>query len=123
MQRFRIGEDGFAGSLACNREVSALPAGMIIMDRTILDKLGVLDPDFSTPHYLFGDAAVRATQIGYRNIAIANPILRVDDSYDFTEGGTAADAVLFRDIHGDFIRKGDPYYNVNFVAGDEDYIT
>ena len=85
MPRFGLGEDGYAGSLACNREVSALPAGMIMMDRAVLEVLGGFDPDFSTPHYIFGDAAVRAATLGYRNIAVATPILRVDSSYDLVE--------------------------------------
>jgi O-antigen biosynthesis protein len=123
MKRFMLGEDGFAGSLACNREVSALPAGMIMVDRKILDLLGGFDPDFSTPQYIFGDAAVRAINSGYRNIAIATPILRVDDSYELAESEGASDAVLFQDIHADTIRRGDPFYNVNFVTGPEDYIT
>jgi GT2 family glycosyltransferase len=122
MHRFRLGDDGFAGSLACNREVSALPAGMIIVDREILKRLGGLDPDFATPYYIFGEAAVRAMKRGYRNIAIANPILRVDDGYDLAEG-SASDVVLFRDIHADVIRTGDPYYNINFKDGTGEYIT
>jgi O-antigen biosynthesis protein len=123
MQRFRLGEDGFAGSLACNREVSALPAGMIMMGRTILDVLGGFDPDFSTPLYIFGDAAVRAANIGYRNIAIATPLLRIDDAFDPADPDSASDAILFRDIHADIVQKGDPFYNINFVSGQEDYVT
>jgi O-antigen biosynthesis protein len=123
MTRFRLGEDGVAGSLACNREVSALPAGMMIIDRTVFDTVGGLDPDFSTPHYIFGDAAVRAMKSGYRNIAIATPILRVDDTYDLVEPDTPLDAALFQEIHADIIRTGDPYYNVNFLPGTDDYLT
>jgi O-antigen biosynthesis protein len=123
MRRFRLGEDGFAGSLACDREVSSLPAGVIIMDRTIINALGGLDADFVTPLYTFWDAAVRAMKSGYRNVAIATPILRVDDTYDVMENGTASDAILFQDVHADIIRKGDPYYNVNFLGGAEDYMT
>jgi hypothetical protein len=123
MKRFRLGDDGFAGSLACNREVSALPAGMIMMGRTVLDALGGFDPDFSTPLYIFGDAAVRSANIGYRNIAIASPILRVDDTYDPTDPDSASDAILFRDVHAGLIQKGDPFYNINFASGQEDYVT
>jgi O-antigen biosynthesis protein len=121
MRRFRFGEDGFAGSLACNREVSALPAGIIILDRAILDTSGGLDPDFSTALYMFADAAVRAVKNGYRNIAIANAILQVDSTYDVMEND-ACDAILFRDQHSDVIAKGDYYYNSNFLPTDEDYI-
>ena len=121
MRRFKLGDDGYAGSLACNREVSALPAGMIMMKRSIFDVLGGLDTDFSTLHYTFADATVRAAELGYRNIAIATPLLRVDDAYDIVEVTRSSDAILFQELHADIIKTGDPFHNVNFASEQVDY--
>ena len=123
MRRFRRGEDGFAGSLACDREVSALPAAMILVDRRILDSIGGFDLEFSTPLYMFADAAVRAMKAGYRNIAVASPLVCVDHAYQLEEPGAAVDSFLFRDIHAGTLEDGDPFYSVNFRGGGEDYLT
>jgi len=112
MCHLKLGQDGYAGSLACAREVSALPAAMIMTNRAALDALGGFDPCFSTPHYIFGDAAVRASKLGYRNIAIPALMMRVENDYKLIDADDAMDTSLFQDIHADAIRKGDPFYNI-----------
>lgn len=123
MQGMRLGEDGYAGSLCCTREVSALPTSMILADRNALAAIGGLDSDFSTPLYGFGDASVRAIARGYRNIALATPILEVEDDYPTAEPEAARDTILFRDVHAAAISRGDPFYNVNFPPNSANYST
>lgn len=120
MQGARLGEDGYAGSLCCTREVSALPASMIMIKRDVTVKIG-LNSDFITPLYGFGDASIRAVAKGYRNIALAPAIVEVDDDYAVVDPETTIDAVLYRDLHARTIAQGDPFYNVNFPPGSADF--
>ena len=120
MQDCRLGGDGFAGSLACDREVSALHPGMIMLDRAILQAIGGFDPAFVSPYYLFGDAAVRAVRAGYRNIAIATALATVDDRYPIVPRDASVDVILFRDKHAPAGQVVDPYYSPNFAPGKAD---
>lgn len=120
MQNGRLGEDGYAGSLACDREVSALPPALLIVGRAKLERLGGIGAHYLSPLYAFGDAALRARDQGMRNIAIASPLIRVDETYDAIEPNAAIDALLLSDIALSTLDR-DPYYNPNFREAAADY--
>ncbi len=121
MQGFRLGDDGYAGGLACDREVSALHPALIMADTAILKELGGFDRAFVSPHYLFGDAAVRAVHAGYRNIGIATALATVNDDYRVIPAEAAIDAMLFQEKYGSDKDLVDPRYSPNFTPGRADY--
>lgn len=121
MQGFRLGDDGYAGALACDREVSALHSAVTIVDNVILKKLGGVDRAFVSPYYLLGEAAVRAARAGYRNVGIATALASVDDDYRVVPPEASIDAMLFREKYANSKDLVDPYYSPNFAFGRADY--
>jgi hypothetical protein len=117
MRGQRFGEDGYAGSLACNREVSALPATWLLAKRSVIGRLGGVDPSFESPGYALGELTYRAAAAGYRNIAVASKLIAVADSYDPLRD-SVADRIVFLDKHR---AEGDPFYNSNFARRAADY--
>jgi glycosyltransferase involved in cell wall biosynthesis len=110
MPGWRRGEDGYAGSLACDREVSALPPGLLLFARAKLARAGGIADDLLTPYYAFGEAALRARDAGFRNVAVAAPLATVPNEYELIEPDAAVDALLATDT----AVWSDPYYNENF---------
>ncbi|TWT12889.1 glycosyltransferase [Reyranella sp. CPCC 100927] len=121
MPGFRLGDDGYAGALACDREVFALYPALMMIDTAVLRTLGGFDRAFVSPYYLFGEAAARAVWAGYRNIGIATALTTVDGDYLAMPAEAAIDAMLFLEKHGSNKNLVDPRYSPNFASGRADY--
>jgi hypothetical protein len=68
----RIGSDGDAGSLACDREVSLVLGPLIAVRLDHWRRLGGLDRDLGSPSSALTDLSIRAHAAGLRNVAIAS---------------------------------------------------
>lgn len=109
-----IKDDGHAGSLACDREVSALN-GLIFAVRTdALRHIGGIDTIFAETSIAFADVTLRAADLGLRSIAIAGAPVRVKAAQFDEAARDPIDDVLFRSKHEDRLKAGDPYYSPNF---------
>lgn len=114
MAGFRFGEDGYAGSLACDREVSALPGGLLGIKRDVVAELGGLHRDYGGLYYALGDLTFRASAAGRRNVAIADNLTEVSVAFDLHGEALLTDKLIFLDRHRTRLALGDPYYNRNF---------
>jgi SAM-dependent methyltransferase/GT2 family glycosyltransferase len=118
MAGFDSRSDGYAGSLACAREVSALPDHCLLISVQKLLRLG-LRIEYLTGLYRVADLTVRASQAGLRNILNPRAVVRrrsdaVKPPFDSPE-----DRALFREMWRDAFSEGDPYHNPNF--GDSNF--
>lgn len=108
-----LGGDGYAGSLSCTREVSALHAAFVMIKRTHLTTLGGLDPRYMDLYFALADLQLRGRQNGLRNIAVAHPPVNFC-SEDIVRHRSLTDVYILKDKHGSSIADGDPYYNPAF---------
>jgi O-antigen biosynthesis protein len=120
MRFFPENADGYAGSLSCTREVSAVTAACLMMPRHLFDEIGGFTEEFAT-HYQDVDLCLRVRKKGLRVLFTPHSRLRHFESasrggfYDYL------DRDLILDVWGDVIAQGDPYYNVNFDRNFCDY--
>jgi GT2 family glycosyltransferase len=120
MRFFPENADGYAGSLSCTREVSAVTAACLMMPRHLFDEIGGFTEEFVT-HYQDLDLCLRVRKKGLRVLFTPHGRLRHFESasrggfYDYL------DRDLILDVWGDVIAQGDPYYNVNFDRNFCDY--
>lgn len=111
MRHFPFGSDGYAGSLSCTREVSAVTAACLICRRQDYMDSGGMDEYYAT-HYQDVDFCLRlATKYSGRVLFVPQAVL-----YHFegkSRGGyyDYLDRLLLLDSWGKVISKGDPYYN------------
>jgi GT2 family glycosyltransferase len=120
MRGFRAKSDGYAGSLSCAREVSAVTAACMMMRKSLFEGVGRFNEHFFTI-YQDVDLCLRLRQRGLRIIWTPEALLLHHESlsrqayYDFV------DRYLLLDQWEDTIRDGDPYYNRNLNAERGDY--
>jgi GT2 family glycosyltransferase len=109
--------DGYAGSLACTREVSALTAACMITPRSIYRKIGGLNEFYAT-HYQDVDYCLRLRREGYRLLFTPRTTLIHYESATRGAHYDHLDRATLLDRWHDVIERGDPYYNPNFsLAG------
>jgi GT2 family glycosyltransferase len=112
--------DGYAGSLRCTREVSALTGACLMVSKQKYWDCGGLNEHFRR-HYEDVDFCLRLQSRGWRNLYVASVALIHHESmtrgsiYDFT------DRFLLLDYWEPQILRGDPYYNPNFDPSRVDY--
>jgi glycosyltransferase involved in cell wall biosynthesis len=111
MRSFPEEVDGYSGSLACSREVSAVTAACLLMRKELYAKLGGFSEDYAK-HYQDVDLCLRIRDAGYRIICAARPRLihhegltRAADGYDLV------DRAILLDRWYECIKAPDPYYN------------
>jgi GT2 family glycosyltransferase len=120
MRGFPADCDGYMGSLACPREVSAVTAAAMLINRRKFDRLGGLCERYQR-HYDDLDFCLRLREEGLRNVCVTTARLVHHESrsrggkYDFT------DRVLLLDRWEQTIDAGDEYYNPNFELNATDY--
>ncbi|NBW10303.1 MAG: glycosyltransferase [Caulobacteraceae bacterium] len=114
MRGRRAGDDGHAGSLACDREVSALNGFLFAIRRDALQGVGGIDSTFAETTCAFADLTLRAAQVGLRSIAIAGAPVKLKAARFDTATRDPIDDVLFRSKHEARLENGDPYYSPNF---------
>jgi GT2 family glycosyltransferase len=112
--------DGYAGSLACTREVSAVTAACMIVPRDVYSALGGLSEDFRT-HYQDVDFCLRLREEGLRVLFTPRTRLRHDQGVSRGDYYDHLDRALLLDRWGHVIAAGDPYYSRNLSIERLDY--
>lgn len=108
------GGDGYAGSLACTREVSGVTAACLMTRREIFDEIGKFSLDFAK-HYQDVDLCLKFIESGKKILSIGNTKLlhyeslsRKEEGYDF------GDRAILIDRWHELIGAGDRYYSAAF---------
>jgi GT2 family glycosyltransferase len=119
MRGFPADVDGYAGSLSCTREVSALTAACMLVPRRLYDAVGGLEEHYAT-QYQDVDLCLRLRRDGYRLLFTPRATLVHHESA--TRGGTydRIDRALLLDVWQEVIARGDPYYSPH-LSLDEHY--
>jgi GT2 family glycosyltransferase len=104
------GDDGYAGSLSCVREVSATSGLCIAVRRVVLEDLGGIDPCFSTSYYQGVELSVRASSEGMRNLCTPRVQMRRNRDCAVDRDALELDRLLLRDRWEFHLAKGDPYW-------------
>jgi GT2 family glycosyltransferase len=121
MRHFPYISDGFAGSLCCPREVSAVTSACMMLKRQDYVELGGLVEHYAT-QYQDVDLCLRIQKTGKRILYVPHAVLIRYESH--TKGkalNEPMDRALFLDVWGDIIARGDPYYNPHFSLDAGDY--
>lgn len=108
------GGDGYAGSLACTREVSGVTAACLMMRRDLFEAVGRFSLDF-TKHYQDVDLCLKIRETGKRILSIGNTQLLHHESLSRkADGYDLGDRAILIDRWHEVINRGDPYYNGAF---------
>jgi O-antigen biosynthesis protein len=121
MRRFEITADGYAGSLACAREVSVVTGACLMTRKSVFEQIGGFNEHYFTA-YQDVDVCLRLRAQGLRVICTPRALLfhhefvsRTSYYYDII------DRMLLLDRWEDVIERGDPYYNPNLDLDRGDY--
>jgi len=114
MYGWQPGADGYAGSLSCVREVSAVSGDCYAVTRRVLDDLGGLSPYYASDHYQAVDFSLRASSRGLRDLCTPRVIVRHRGPALRDAQRDALDELLLADAWDPLIKKGDPFHNRNF---------
>jgi GT2 family glycosyltransferase len=120
MRGFPSAADGYAGSLSCTREVSAVTGACMILRRDLFLEAGGFDERFGT-HYQDVDLCLRLRSAGLRNLYTPRAVIRHDESATRGNRYDLLDRALLLDAWGDTIRRGDPYYSRWLSLAGDDY--
>jgi GT2 family glycosyltransferase len=120
MRGFPSDVDGYAGSLSCTREVSAVTAACMAVRRELLDQLGGFDEHYGA-HYQDVDLCLRLREAGLRNLFTPRAVVRHDEGITRGSRYDHLDRALFLDRWGETVRRGDPYYNPALSLEGADY--
>jgi len=114
MHGWQPGTDGYAGSLSCVREVSAVPGDCYAVTRRVSDDLGGLNPFYATDYYQAVDLSIRAFSKGLRNLCTPRVLARHREPALSDAQRDALDGLLLADAWEPVIGRGDPFHNRNF---------
>jgi GT2 family glycosyltransferase len=121
MRRFPITADGYAGSLACAREVSVVTGACLMIRKSVFAEIGGFNSHFFTA-YQDVDLCLRLRARDRRVILTPRALLlhhefvsRPSYYYDII------DRMLLLDQWEELIERGDPYYNPNLDLERGDY--
>jgi O-antigen biosynthesis protein len=112
--------DGYAGSLSCAREVSAVTGACTLVRRDLYEELGGLDVHFAT-HYQDVDFCLKIRRRGLRNLFTPRSVLIHYESASRGPQYDRLDRALLLDRWADTIARGDPYYNPWLSLAGSDY--
>ena len=110
MRGFPAAADGYAGSLSCAREVSAVTGACLTIGRGLYEEVGGFDERFAT-HYQDVDLCLRLRRLGRRNLFTPRAVVRHDESATRGDHYDQLDRALLLDAWGETIAGGDPYYS------------
>ena len=121
MRHFPIEADGYAGTLACAREVSVVTGACIMIRKSVFQEIGGFNEHYFTA-YQDVDVCLRLRERGLRVICTPRALLhhhefisRSNYYYDII------DRMLLLDQWEEVIQRGDPYYNPNLDLDRGDY--
>jgi GT2 family glycosyltransferase len=120
MRGWPAGIDGYAGSLACAREVSAVTGACMMVETGLYWEMGGFNEHFAT-HYQDVDLCLRFLRAGRRNIFTPRAVLHHFESVTRSSRYDLLDRMLLLDLWQDRIEAGDPFYNANFDLSRTDY--
>jgi GT2 family glycosyltransferase len=120
MRGFHHTDDGYAGSLVCAREVSAVTAACLLMKRDDFNAIGGFNEHYFT-HYQDVDLCLRLRQLGKRIIVTPRAQLFHHECTTRKDYWDYVDYSLLLDQWQGAIEAGDPYYNPNFDPAKTDY--
>jgi GT2 family glycosyltransferase len=121
MRGFPFDADGYAGSLSCPRNVSAVTGACLMMRREEYTRTGGLAEYYGT-HYQDVDLCLRFLAGGRRVVYVPYAVLIHYEGATRGREYDHLDRALLLDTWGDMITGGDPYYNPNFSLGSSDYV-
>jgi GT2 family glycosyltransferase len=120
MRRFPIDVDGYAGSLVCAREVSAVTGACLMIRKALFEEVGGFNPHFFTA-YQDVDLCLRLRARGLRIISTPQALLVHHESVSRQSYYDMIDRMLLLDLWETVIEGGDPYYNRNLDLDRGDY--
>jgi GT2 family glycosyltransferase len=120
MRRFPIEVDGYAGSLACAREVSAVTGACLMIRKALFEEIGGFNEHFFTA-YQDVDLCLRLRARGLRVIYNPQALLLHHESISRQSYYDMIDRMLLLDQWEEVIERGDPYYNRNLNLERGDY--
>lgn len=120
MRGFPPSVDGYAGSLSCARDVSAVTAACLAVTKENYEKVGGLQEDYQII-YQDVDFCLRLRHAGLRNIFTPQASLYHHESQSRGKAYNFVDRALLLDCWQEVIENGDPYYNPNFSIRHVDY--
>jgi GT2 family glycosyltransferase len=120
MRRFPIAVDGYAGSLVCAREVSAVTGACLMIRKSLFLEVGGFNPHFFTA-YQDVDLCLRLRGRGLRIISTPRAVLLHHESVSRQRYYDMIDRMLLLDLWEPVIERGDPYYNRNLDLERGDY--
>jgi len=120
MRGFPVDVDGYAGSLVCAREVSAVTAACMMMRKDRFEEVGKFNEFFSTA-YQDVDLCLRLRDLGLRIIYTPEAVLIHHESVSRKNYYDMVDRMFLLDQWDTLIEKGDPYYNRNLDLERGDY--
>jgi O-antigen biosynthesis protein len=120
MRGFPASADGYAGSLACTREVSAVTGACVAMSKATYLEAGGFVEHYGT-HYQDTDLCLRLRAGGSRILYTPRAVLIHHESVSRGKSYDHVDRALFLDVWRNTLARGDPYYNPNFSLERWDY--
>ncbi len=112
--------DGYAGSLSCAREVSAVTGACMMVRKALFDEVGGMNEHYAT-HYQDVDLCLTLLTRGYRNIFTPRSTLFHFESATRSSRYDLVDRILLLDRWQDRIEVGDPFFSRHFDPGGTDY--
>ena len=120
MRGFPTHVDGYAGSLACAREVSAVTAACMMMRKSLYEEIGGFNEHFFTA-YQDVDLCLRLRERRLRIIYTPQAHVIHHESASRKSYYDMVDRMLLLDRWEELIERGDPYYNRNLDLERGDY--
>lgn len=121
MRGFPMSVDGYAGNLACAREVSVVTAACLMIRASLFRELGGFNPHYFTA-YQDVDLCLRLRARGLRVICTPRACLLHDEFVSRPQSYyDMVDRMLLLDQWEEVIERGDPYYNRNLDLERGDY--
>jgi len=120
MRGFPYGVDGYAGSLVCAREVSAVTAACMMLRKQDFEQINCFNDHFFT-HYQDVDLCMQLIKTGKRIIFTPRAVLFHHESATRRDYYDVLDRQLLLDQWQGYIEDGDPFYNRNFNIAHCDY--
>jgi GT2 family glycosyltransferase len=120
MKGFPSNSDGYAGSLVCAREVSAVTDSCMMVKKSEFEKMGGFSEHFFT-YYQDIDYCLRLKKEGKRIILTPRSVLISHEPGRRQGYEDSVDRMLLLDRWEIDIEQGDSYYNPNFDSERNDY--
>ena len=120
MRRFPKEVDGYAGSLSCAREVTAVTAACMMMRKDLFCEIGGFNEHYFTA-YQDVDLCLNLRERGLRIVYTPEAVVVHHESLSRKDYYDMVDRMLLLDQWEAVIERGDPYYNPNLNLERGDY--